>query len=115
MSSTLSATGSGGIPGQLVHDIIAINQAWKVAKELLGDTALTRSYRTLKSRRQAKLLRQYGPTWVYLELDATEEHDEPLYGLKLTEPVGDRTDVAHLPVRVANELFSPEELASLTK
>lgn len=115
MSFNSITTRSGGISDQLIHDIITINKAWKAAKELLGDTALTRSYRALKNRRQAKLLREYGPTWVYLELDTTEDHDEPLYGLKLTEQVGNRTDIAHLPVRIANELFSPEELASLTK
>lgn len=107
---------SEAIPNSLVVEIIAINKAWKASRELLGSSiALTESFRHLKSRLQARLLRRYAPQQVYLELDTTADSEEPLYGLKLVNRVGNRTDVAHMPVRIANELFSAQELQSFTK
>ena len=116
MSSDSAKHRSDAIPDSLVADIIVINKAWKASRQLLGSSiALTESFRHLKSRLQARLLRQYAPQQIYLELDTAADSEEPLYGLKLVNRVSDRTDVAHMPVRIANELFSPEELKYFTK
>ena len=104
------------ILGSLVNEIIAINRAWKASRELLGSSiSMTESFRHLKSRLQARLLREYAPQQVYLELDHTADSEEPLYGLKLTKSVSNRTDAAHMPVRIANEIFTAEELQSFIK
>ena len=104
------------IPGSLVDEIIVINKVWKASRELLGSSvSMTESFRHLKSRLQARLLRQYAPQQCYLELDDTADSEEPLYGLKLVKSVSNRTDAAHIPVRTANEIFTPEELKSFVK
>lgn len=104
------------IPDSLVDEIIVINKAWKASRELLGGSvSMTESFRHLKSRLQARLLRQYAPQQVYLELDNTADSEEPLYGLKLVNKVSNRTDAAHIPVRIANEIFTPEELKHFIK
>ncbi|WP_199245187.1 hypothetical protein [[Phormidium] sp. ETS-05] len=100
---------------QLVREIDAVNHAWKVAAEFGDIPQLAESLKEMKSRLQVRLLRQYAPTQVYLELDEETESSEPLYDLRLREPVGGRTDAAHLPVRVAKEILSPEEIERFKK
>lgn len=96
---------------QLVQEIVAINQAWKVSEELSPN--LGNSLKDLKSRLQVRLLRSYAPEQVYLELD-TETGTEELYSLRLRNPIGKRWNAEHLPVRVAKELLSNEELQQWT-
>ena len=95
---------------QDVEEIVAVNRAWKASQRLIGpETNMSRSFRNLKGYLQAKLLRKY-PEWVYLEIDERAESDEPLYGLKLVQRTSDRTNAEHLPVRVAHEIFTPNEI-----
>ena len=52
---------------KLVKEIVAINHAWKVARELFGeDSHLSISSRDLKTCLQVRLLRSYAPKQVYL-------------------------------------------------
>lgn len=98
-------------PEQLVREIVAVNHAWKMAAACYGaDTPLAISSRELKSRLQVRLLREYSGV-VYLELDSEVEPGvEPLYGLKLRQPLSGYRDAAHIPCRVARELLSEEEI-----
>lgn len=95
----------------LITEITAINNAWKqVSEELLDQNAgLAISLRDLKSNLQLRLLRNH-PQQVYLVLDEETESEEPLYGLRLREPINGHWNAAHLPVRVAEELLTEQEL-----
>lgn len=97
---------------QLVTEIVAINHAWKEAKEIFNDSASpwVISLRDLKTRLQIRLLRNYAPEEVYLAEDTETESEEPLYGLILVNPIDNWKDAAHLPVRVARANFSDEEI-----
>lgn len=72
---------------QLVSEIIAVNYAWKKAKDLFdcADNYLANSLRDLKARLQVRLLRSYAPELVYLMTDSNSnpDYDEPLYGLQM--------------------------------
>ena len=104
---------------QLVTEIIAVNHAWKEAQDLFdrADNYLANSLRDLKARLQVRLLRSYAPELIYLladnELD--RDYNEPLYGLRLVKSVNGRQDAAHMPVRVAEENLSVEELQQFVK
>lgn len=103
---------------QLVTEIIAVNHAWKAAKNLFApNTALANSLRDLKARLQIRLLHSYAPKLVYLmaDNDPNEYYDEPLYGLRLTETVNGRQDAAHMPIRVAQQSLSVLELKLFVK
>jgi hypothetical protein len=97
---------------QLVREIVAVNHAWKEAKDMFADSAspLANSLRTLKSRLQIRLLRKYAPERVYLREDLDADASEDVYGLCLVEPIDGYTDAAHLPIRVAREFLSMEEI-----
>jgi hypothetical protein len=97
---------------ELITEIAAINQAWKVSKELSPN--LANSLKDLKNRLQVRLLRN-APERVYLELDTATASEEPLYSLRLRQPIGNRWNAEHLPVRVAQEMLSDEELKQLIK
>ncbi|MFB2895756.1 hypothetical protein ACE1CI_22850 [Aerosakkonemataceae cyanobacterium BLCC-F50] len=97
----------------LVQEIAAINQAWKVSAEL--SPTLGNSLKDLKNRLQLRLLRKYAPARVYLELDTVTESEEALYSLCLRQPIGNRWNAEHLPVRVAQEMLSDEEFKQLVK
>lgn len=100
---------------QLVEEIVAVNRAWKVARELFDETSpLATSLRDLKLCKQVHLLQNYAPERVYLALDPASK-GEPLYSLRLRKPIGDRQNAEHLPVRVAQEVLSPEELRRLVE
>jgi hypothetical protein len=88
---------------QLVGEIVAVNHAWKEAKDIFEDPAspIANSLRNLKTRLQVRLLRQYAPQQVYLLEDPTADALEPLYSLYLVQPINGYTDAAHLPIRVA--------------
>lgn len=99
-----------------IEEIVAVNRAWKASQELIGlETNMTRSFRDLKGYLQVKLLKQYSPTWVYLEIDEQADSDEPLYGLKLVHQIGDYTNAEHLPIRVAQAVFTLDEIQRFTK
>ena len=100
----------------LVIEINTINRAWKQSSEALLDSnaGLSTSLRDLKSSLQVRLLRNY-PQQVYLIPDDETESEEPLYSLHLREPVAKYWNAAHLPVRVAEELLTPEELTQFTE
>ena len=104
---------------QLVKEIIAVNRAWKEAKDLFDrpDTPLANSLRDLKARLQVRLLRSYAPEKVYLMVDtnSNSDYDEPLYGLQLVGSVNDRKDAAHMPIRVAQQNLSAQELEQFVK
>ncbi len=95
----------------LITEITAINKAWKqVSEELLDHNAgLAISLRDLKSSLQLRLLQNY-PQQVSLVLDEDIESEEPLYSLRLHEPINGHWNAAHLPVRVAEELLTEQEL-----
>ena len=100
---------------QLVEEIVAVNRAWKVARELFDETSpLAISLRDLKLCKQVRLLQSYGVKQVYLALDPASK-GELLYSLRLRQPIGDRQNAEHLPVRVAEEVLSPEELRRLVE
>ncbi|HEY9695177.1 MAG TPA: hypothetical protein V6D15_23490 [Oculatellaceae cyanobacterium] len=112
---------------QLVAEIVAVNHAWKEARDLFGKASpLAISLREIKTRLQMRLLRSYAPEQVYLELDTKVEQvngeldpeaeaGEPLYGLLLRKPINGRRNAEHLPVRVANEVLSESELQLFTR
>lgn len=93
---------------QLIDEIHAVNHAWKVALDFGDIAALAKSLQEMKTRLQVRLLRQYAPNHVYLALDQETVSEEPLYGLRLREPIAGYTDAAHLPVRVAQDYLSQE-------
>lgn len=99
---------------QLVLEIIAVNHAWKETQNLFGraDNHLANSLRDLKALLQVRLLRSYAPELVYLmtDIDPDQDYDEPLYGLQLVKSVNGRRDAAHMPIRVAEENLSAQEL-----
>ena len=104
---------------QLVTEIIAVNHAWKEARDLFDrpDTPVANSLRDLKARLQVRLLRSYAPDQVYLIVDTNfnSDYDEPLYGLQLVTSVNGRKDAAHMPVRVAEKNLSAQELEQFVK
>lgn len=100
---------------QLVREIVAVNHAWKVASEIFGEnSSLSRSSRDLKTALQVRLLRNYAPNQVYLVVD-TEAESEELYSLKLREPIDNHLYAEHLPVRVAQEVLSADEIKKFSQ
>jgi hypothetical protein len=100
---------------KLVEEIVAVNHAWKVACELFGqDSPLSISSRDLKTCLQVRLLRSYAPEQVYLIEDKKAE-GEPVYSLRLREPIGNRLYAEHLPIRVAEEVLTDKELQQFQK
>ncbi|MTJ32584.1 hypothetical protein [Aphanizomenon sp. UHCC 0183] len=100
---------------KLVREIVAVNHAWKVADELFGEnSSLSRSSRDLKTALQVRVLRSYAPEQVHLVLD-TEAEGEGLYSLKLREPIDNHLYAEHLPVRVAQEVLSADEIKKFSK
>ena len=101
---------------QIVHEINTVNHAWKMAQELFEQgSPLANSLRELKATLQVRLLRCYAPQWVYLAEDTQAKSEEPLYGLCLVQPVAGWQDAAHLPIRVANERLSTQEINQFSK
>jgi len=94
----------------LVREIEAVNCVWKQTRNLFGeDSALASSYRELKVCLQAQLLRSHSPEIVYLRIDS-EAQGEALYSLRLNQKIAGRFDAAHIPVRVAQDIFTPREI-----
>ena len=104
----------------LIKKIISFNQAWKLSKKIFGDeSSLSLALRDQKACLQAELLRDHIDA--YLEFDAETESAEPLYSVRLLDgielpPLGYiRNDAEHIPVRIAEEIFTEEELIKLIK
>lgn len=104
----------------LIYQITSINRAWKHAREQWGDkSSIAVMLREIKSSLQVSIIRSF-PSSVYLKLDTENMEGEPLYSVRLSEPVMlpnnvVRSDVEHMPVRMAEELFSSDELKRLVK
>ena len=99
---------------ELVEEIVAVNHAWKVASDLFEETSpLVVSLRDMKASLQVRLLRYCYPQ-VFLKLDL-ESDGEQLYSLRLQQPIGNRDNAEHLPVRVAKERLSLKEIEQFTK
>ncbi len=100
---------------KLVKEIVAINHAWKVARDLFGENSrLSISSRDLKTCLQVRLLRSYAPKQVYL-IEDEESEGEPAYGLRLRESIGNRQYAEHLPIRVAQKVLTNKELEQFQK
>lgn len=101
---------------ELVRKIISFNHCWKMAQTRFGASSpITKMLRDQKSVLQCALLRK---RLSYLKID-NEAVDEPLYSVRLIEPITIngciRTDAEHLPVRLAEELLTQEEITKLTR
>ena len=104
----------------LVERIITINHAWKMAREEFGnDFMATKSLRHTKSSLQATLLRDYPDNAYLLFATDNELQGEEQYSVRLTTPICingiERVDAEHLPIRIANELFTEKEISKLLK
>jgi hypothetical protein len=98
----------------LIHEIEAVNRVWKKTRNLFGeDSALTSSYRELKVCLQTQLLRCF-PDIAHLVIDSSAQ-GEPLYSIRLKQQIAGRLDAAHMPVRVAKEVFTSEEIRQFEK
>ncbi|CCN34620.1 conserved hypothetical protein [Vibrio nigripulchritudo SO65] len=103
---------------EILERIITINQAWKLSRDEFGnDFAATKSFRDTKSSLQATLLREF-PEYVYLKVATdSDDHGEAMYSVRLKNSIrindALRTDAEHLPIRIAEELFTPQELQNL--
>lgn len=104
---------------KLVSKIIRFNQAWKLARQQYGeDSNLTKSLRDQKACLQAELLRDHTDT--YLILDKNTESEELLYSVQFDSRISlpdlpYKDDAEHLPVRIAQKLFSENELLKLIR
>lgn len=99
---------------ELLIRIISFNHAWKMARQRHGnDSAISRMLRDQKSILQSVLLRQ-GLAYLMLDLDA---EDEPLFSVRLHQSIVlngvARKDAEHMPVRLAEEIFTEQELQAL--
>ncbi|NCO75548.1 MAG: hypothetical protein GW795_09990 [Cyanobacteria bacterium] len=101
----------------LVKEIHAVNHSWKLAADEIfnNEHFLAKSLRDLKVRLQVKLLRNYAPNFVYLIEDKEIVSEEVLYSLQLISNVDNYQDAAHLPIRVAKEVLSLEEINKFSK
>ncbi|HAW18576.1 MAG TPA: hypothetical protein DCX14_00190 [Flavobacteriales bacterium] len=99
----------------IVEQIVKFNHCWKLARRKLGEEhPLAQALRDRKSCLQATLIREF-PNEVELRLDLVTSSEEPIYGIQFKkkkdiDATFSRNDAAHLPVRVASELFSENEL-----
>lgn len=95
----------------LVGNIYCVNQLWKLYQEVFGlDHPCTLNYRDLKSCLQVRLLRSY-PEFVDLVLDRENSvENEALLSLRLHHPNCHYRDAAHLPLRIAKEVLTRQEL-----
>lgn len=99
----------------LVNEIVSLNHAWHAAREIFGEESdLSKSARDLKGCLQTRLLRTY-PDQVYLQIDpeSSQEAGEEVYSLRLVTPINNRNNAEHLPVGVARQLLSQEEINQL--
>lgn len=102
----------------LLYQITSINRAWKLARDQWGEGSKTAlMLRERKSSLQSRLIREYSDQ-VFLRLDTENTEGEALYSVRFHSevilPNGiRRVDAEHLPVRLAEELFTSTELDQL--
>lgn len=105
---------------ELLEQIVSVNHAWKLSREEFGNQfPATKSFMHTKSSLQATLLREFSSESYLVYADDNDQHDEPLFSVRLTNPVVIRStikkDAEHLPVRVAQTLFTEAELQKLVR
>tara|TARA_B100000446_G_C10239549_1_gene229008 strand:+ start:100 stop:492 length:393 start_codon:yes stop_codon:yes gene_type:complete len=103
----------------ILNRIISLNHAWKIAREDFGArNNITTALRRQKASWQASLLRYY-PDAAYFKQDEDNVDGEELLSVRLSTPItidgSLRNDAEHMPLRIAEELFTHEELASLIR
>lgn len=104
----------------ILERIITLNHAWKISRDDFGaNNPITLALRQQKSSWQATLIRTY-PQQVYLKYDTDSNNDgEPLFSVRINPPISIngsvRADAEHLPERIAQTLFYPQELLELIK
>ena len=86
---------------KLITKIISFNHAWKLAQQQFGE-----------------LLRDHVGT--YLILDKNTESEEPLYSVQFDSNISlpdlpYKDDAEHIPVRIAQKIFSENELLKLVR
>lgn len=96
---------------EMLLKIVSFNHCWKMAQQRHGNnSAIARMLRDQKSVLQAALLRQ---NLAYLKPDPDAE-EEPLFSVRIHQPVTlngvVRIDAEHMPVRLAEEFFTNQEL-----
>ena len=104
---------------KLITKIIRFNHAWKLAQQQFGENSnLAKSLRDQKACLQAELLRDHADT--YLIFDKNAESEEPLYSVQFDSSISlpdllYKDDAEHIPVRIAQKLFSENELLKLVR
>jgi hypothetical protein len=98
-----------------VQEIISINHAWKRQRDILSaNNPIALMLQSQKSLMQVGLLRDF-PGEAYLRLDTENVDGEALYSVRLKPPIRlsngrFKEDAEHLPVRLAKELLTEDEL-----
>ncbi|CAM3140166.1 hypothetical protein [Vibrio neptunius] len=105
---------------EMLERIIAINHAWKLSREEFGNQfAATQSLRHTKSSLQATLLREFPNETYLLKATDNDSQDEEMYSVRLNRPIVvngcERYDAEHLPVRIAEEILTQQEITQLLK
>lgn len=101
---------------QLVLEIESIDDVWRQACQLFGETAsIAVSYQKLKTCLQVRLLKKYAPVYVYLLKYQAEAGSESVYRLCLRQMIADRIDVSCMPLQVAQAIFTSHELKKFTQ
>jgi hypothetical protein len=100
---------------EIVERIITINHAWKLSRNEFGnDFIATQSFRETKASLQATLLREFSKEVYLIEATDSHDHDEQMYSVRLKTPIVvngcHRQDVEHIPVRIAQDIFTQSEL-----
>lgn len=104
----------------VIERIITLNHAWKIARDDFGATnEITQALRLQKSSWQATLLREF-PQQTFLRKDLENSNDEEvLLSVRLVKPSHVngvlRHDAEHMPERIAQQLFYPQELSMLLR
>lgn len=100
----------------LVTKITLFNHNWKRACEQWGgNSPIATMLRHRKSDLQVQLLLM-GRNTAYLRPDVENIEGEALFSVRLTSPITldngiVRTDADHMPVRVAEELLTPQDIS----
>lgn len=99
---------------EIVRLIIATNHAWKRQRDLWGaESSAAKILQGRKSSLQTWLLTNFSND-CYLVLDTDNDEGEPLFSVRLVKPLllngALRKDAEHLPVRLAQELLTDEQI-----
>ncbi|EHZ7121187.1 hypothetical protein ACUOEB_002196 [Vibrio vulnificus] len=105
---------------EIIERIISVNHAWKLSREEFGNEfAATQSLRHTKSSLQATLLREFPHDAYLVKATDSDTQDEDMYSVRLETPIlingFERYDAEHLPVRVADEILTKQEITKFLK